>query len=84
MGLPSDKGRIGQAGLGLQQCDALPIQHRSFFRYKSGRRKGRSQRLVRQVDQFSDDRLIDTASYLLFAEYLSVIKRPKLHDKSRP
>ena len=48
--LPSGEGGIRQAGLGLQQCDALPIQHRSFFRYKGSWREWRSERNFWQVN----------------------------------
>src|SRR6266852_87361 len=65
VGLSSDECRIRQAGLRFQQGDTLAVQHRSFLRYKSRRREWRSDRLFWQIDQFSNDRLIDTASYLL-------------------
>src|SRR5882762_8311425 len=63
--LPADGRHIRQAGLRFHQCDALPIQHCGFLRDKSRWWEWRSDRLVWQVDQFSNDGLIDTASYLL-------------------
>ena len=72
--LPSDEGRIRQAGLRFRQRDALLSQHRRLFRDEGSQQVRRSVLPSWHVHQFSENRLIDTKSYLLLLRKVPMVQ----------